>query len=105
MPTTKRPATGRSDQRPSGDDAYLQALSTAQPPPPPELTVPDDPRQRPRIVIADDDAKVVQALQNSAQTCAPALDIRLWQAGDTDKTLIDYLQRQIGDGWQPDVLV
>ncbi|HOL63820.1 MAG TPA: GAF domain-containing protein [Accumulibacter sp.] len=107
MPTTKRPATGRSDQRPSGDDAYLQALSTAQPPPPPELTVPDDPRARPRIVIADDDAQVVQALQNSARACAPALDIRFWQAGEgnQDDTLIDYLQRQIGDGWQPDVLV
>lgn len=105
MPTTKPPAAGQSGQLPSGEDAYLQTLATALPPPPPELTVPDDPRGRPRIVIADDDAQVVKALQNSARSCAPALDIRFWQAGRSDEALIDYLRRQIEEGWQPEVLV
>lgn len=61
--------------------------------------------QRPKVLIVDDEAPVLEGLARSwRQFYAEALDLHFWQAGSTPG-LMEQIDLWLKDGWRPDAVV
>jgi|GEM_PF-6230506 len=61
----------------------------------------------PKVVIADDEEAVLEAVQRSLQAqYKDAMDVRFWRpSGSIERGLLETIKQWIKDGWRPDAVV
>lgn len=77
--------------------------------PKPKITIPlprtPKGKNPPRVIIADDDEKVLEGLQRSLNNEYPgALDMRYWHPKDNQDLLV-MVRQCLAEGWRPDAVV
>lgn len=106
MPPIKQPTIADLNLDPPSDERIHPAGS--QPTTGIPLYEPSDPADRPRILVVDDSLEVLGPLSNSLTAhYAKALDMRFWQAGKDEETLLQHLDKlaKATPFWQPQVIV
>jgi len=85
----------------------MDNAKSASPPPYIPLFEPNTPADRPRILIVDDNAVVLEGMRNSLHQYARALDARFWLAEEGQTDLIGHLGQMASapTPWRPQVVV